>query len=215
MASKGNLMMDEGMSKPINAGEMSVTDSDDILNKIAAELVCKLSLNLPTDDPVVADDGCIYERRELVANSTIEDSMEYKPCSQIKRVIELLLDSGKIDDKYIKRSSVDDTQEKDINTQNYSTIRTKAEGGDVDSMIELAELYLTGKGVDQDKKAAYRWFKKASEQDCITGTARVADCLLVGIGVEQDYQEGYQTLIESAIEGGGKYQYTFIDLNDT
>ena len=201
--------MDEGMSKPMNAGEMSGTDSDDILNKIAVELLCKLSLKLP-DDPVVADDGCIYERRELVANSTIEDSMEYKPCSQIKRVIELLLDSGKIDDKYLPRS-VDDTQKKDTNTQNYSAIRTKAEEGDVDSMVELAELYLTGKGVDQDEKAAYRWFKKASE----AGIARVADCLLVGVGVEQDYQEGYQTLIESAIEGGGKYQYTFIDLNDT
>lgn len=186
----------------MNAGEMSVTDSDDILNKIASELVCKLSLKLP-DDPVVAHDGCIYEKRELVASNSDGDSMEYKPCSQIKRVIELLLDSGKIDDKFIK-SSVDDAQEKDTNAHNYSSIRTKAEDGDTDSMIKLAELYLSGEGVDQDEKASYRWFEKASENDCDTGTARVGDCLLSGLGVEQDYQEGYMTLIESANEGGGE-----------
>jgi len=191
------------------AGEMSESDSA-VLNKIAAELVCKLSLKLPTD-PVIANDGCIYEKRELVAsNSDSGDSIEYKPCSQIKRVIELLLDSGKIDDKYIKRNSVDDTQENDIGTQqNYSTIRSKAESGDADSMIKLAELYLIGKGTDKDEKAGYRWFEKASEQGCETSIARVADCLLAGLGEEQDYQEGYQTLIESASEGGGKYQYTF------
>ena len=198
-------MMDEDRSKPVKAGKMSVTDSDDILNKIASELVCKLSLKLPKDEPVVANDGCIYERQELVTNSDSGDRIEYTPCSQIKRVIELLLDSGEIDDKYLPRS-VDDTQEKDISTHNYSAIRTKAEEGDVDSMVELAELYLTG--IDQDEKAAYRWFKKASEQDCETGTARVGDCLLAGIGVEQDHQEGYMTLIELASEGGGKCQYT-------
>ena len=120
-------MMDKDRSKPVNAGEMSVTDSD-ILNKIASELVCKLSLKIPTDDPVVSNDGCIYERQDLVTNSD-GDSMEYRSCSQIKRVIDILLSSGKIDDKYIKGSSVNDTQEKDTNTQNYSTIRTKAEGG--------------------------------------------------------------------------------------
>jgi len=195
-------MMGKDRSKPVNAGEMPVTDSD-ILNKIASELVCKLSLKLPTDDPVVANDCCIYERQELVTNSD-GDSMEYRSCSQIKRVIDLLLSSGKIDDKYIKGSSVNDAQEKDTNTQNYSTIRTKAEGGDVDSMVELAELYLSGKGVDKDEKAAYRWFEKASEQECQTGIARVGDCLFAGIGVEQDYQEGYQTLIESASEEGGE-----------
>jgi len=202
--------MDEGMSKPMNAGEMSVTDSDDILNKIAAELVCKLSLKLPTD-PVIANDGCIYEKRELVAsNSDSGDSIEYKPCSQIKRVIDLLLDSGKIDDKYIKGSLVDDSQEKDTNAHNYSSIRSKAEGGDVDSMVELAELYLNGKCTDKDENTAYRWFKKASEQDCETSIARVGDCLLAGVGVEQDYQEGYMTLIESANEGGGEKVYFFL-----
>ena len=199
-------MMNEGsMSKPsVKVGEMAVTDSEDILNKIAAELVCKLSLKLPKD-PIIANDGYIYEKRELMAsNSDSGDSMKYKPCSQIKRVIELLIESGKIDDKYIKGSSVNDAQEKDTNTQNYSSIRSKAEGGDVDSMVELAELYLSGESIDKDEKAAYRWFEKASEQDCDTGIARVGDCLLAGVGVEQDYQEGYMTLVESANEGEGE-----------
>ena len=79
----------------------------------------------------------------------------------------------------------------------FLSTRVQAVNGDVASMIELAKMYLSGKGTTKDEEKAYHWFDEASEESDIA-IAWVADCYLVGVGVGRDYHEGYQTLLEAA-----------------
>lgn len=162
------------------------------INSIAAELCYQSKLPV---DPVIADDGIIYERHELESKANAKG---FYPSTQLKRVIEILIASGKLDEKYVEgrgkdilesNASEDDVKSKQ--TIDLATIKAKAEEGDTDSMVELGELYLNGEVIQRDAKKAYYWFALASEQEHEMATARKADCLLAGLGVEQDKDGGH------------------------
>ena len=169
------------------------------INSIAAELCYQSKLPV---DPVIADDGIIYERHELESKANAKG---FYPSTQLKRVIEILIASGKLDEKYVEGNGNDILEEASNDNLDLATIKAQAEEGDTDSMVELGELYLIGEVIQQDAKKAYYWFALASEQEHEMATARKADCLLAGLGVEQDKDEGHQILVEAATEGSGEY----------
>ena len=175
-------------------------------DKIAAELLCKLSRKLP-NDPVVADNGSIYERSEL--ESAIDsyegngNPKEFYPSSQIKRVIELLVSSGDVDEKYLGGRDKEIKLEGEGGTNNPLAAGTPDEeiesnSKDASSLVELGELCLNGIGLGKDEKKAYHCFCAASEKGNELGTARKADCILAGLGVQRDHDEGYSELVEAA-----------------
>lgn len=214
---------------PMNAANTNTAAADDskdpkdhtqdeafasCINSIAAELCDQSKLPI---DPVIADDGIIYERQTLESNANVG----FYPSSQLKRVIEILIASGKLDEKYVEgrgkdilesNASEDDVKSKQ--TIDLATIKAKAEEGDTDSMVELGELYLNDEVMQRDTKTAYSWFALASEEEHEMATARKADCLLAGLGVKQDKDEGYQILVEASSEGSGKPYFHLLGFNN-
>jgi uncharacterized protein len=68
----------------------------------------------------------------------------------------------------------------------------KAEAGDVNAQMEVAEAYEKGKGVAQSDALAAQWYRKAAEQ----GNAKAQNTLGVmyrlGLGVPRDKQEAFR-----------------------
>ena len=88
-------------------------------------------------------------------------------------------------------------------SDNITFITTKAEAGDTDSMVALGEVYVS-RGTKDEEEQGYYWFDKASENGNALGTARKADCLLLGRGVVESYQDGYELLlVEAGIKDSG------------
>ncbi len=196
---------------------------DELVDKITAELSCPLTKRVPLD-PVLANNGCIYERSELETNAKSANIPLYVIASDnIKRVIGLVSDANsgeerlehhvkskpKEDEAYSPASTSIQEDDKEATLapaspeEKAALVKVMAEEGDVDSIFELGELYLKGKGVDQDE--GYRRIKLAADKGHTTAKARVADCLLTGQGVARDYEAAYELLVEEAIvEKSGK-----------
>ena len=85
----------------------------------------------------------------------------------------------------------------------FASTKVKADNRDVDSMIDLAKMYLFGEGTTKDEREAFYWFDKASDYSNIA-IAWVADCYLLGLGVEKDFDEGCDYLFDSASEDEGE-----------
>ena len=168
----------------------------DVLNEIARELLCPLSKTFAID-PVLCQDGLVYEREALEvlrrkSNPYTVPLISQTPFhSKLICVIEKLVSSGEINDEYLG-GWADNRQESEA----IEKTREGAADGDTTCMVELGEMYLTGDIVDRNEEEAYG----ASEEDDEIGTARKADCLLIGTGVMKDYQLlGLETLVEAAL----------------
>lgn len=66
-----------------------------------------------------------------------------------------------------------------------------AEQGYIEAQVELARLYKTGEGVDQDLAKMVHWYRRAAEQGHVGAQLFVADAYAYGQGVEIDYVEAY------------------------
>lgn len=176
----------------------------DVLNDIARELLCPLSNTLPID-PVLCQDGLVYEREDLEALRRQSRAYSVPLISQspfhskLKCIIEKIVSSGKIDDAYLggwaekKQASSESTTIENALDPYEATAE-----GDTRRMVESGEMCLKGEVVERDEELAYAYFERASENDDQIGAIRKADCLLTGTGVTKDIQDGYQTLVEAA-----------------
>ena len=184
--------------------KLKAANMSDVLNEIARELLCPLSKTLAID-PVLCLDGFVYEREALEALRRKSDPytvplVSHSPFhSKLFCIIEKLVSSGEINDEYLG-GWADIRQE----SAAIEKAREGAADGDTMCMVELGEMYLKGDVVDRDEEEAYAYFEGASEEDDEIGTARKADCLLIGTGVTKDFQSGYEILVEAAAEGSGE-----------
>lgn len=134
-----------------------------VANKLEAEFLCPLTLELP-EDPVLAADGRVYEREAItklirlaessgkafkspVTNQVIGKTL--MPCPlQMRNAMNTLLESGAIvepPDWWIVKQ-----------------MRAKAEKGDIYSMYSLARLYESGgRGLKVDPCQAFAWFSSS------------------------------------------------------
>lgn len=82
---------------------------------------------------------------------------------------------------------------------------TAAQGGDPVAMVEIANMYNTGLGVDRDPAAALVWARKAAELDHPEAWATLGDMYLAGDGVKKDMRtaaDWYQKASDSGNEHG-------------
>lgn len=66
-----------------------------------------------------------------------------------------------------------------------------AEQNYVEAQVELARLYKTGEGVEQDFSKMVYWYRRAAEQGHVGAQLFVADAYAYGQGVETDFIEAY------------------------
>ena len=182
----------------------------DVLNEIARELLCPLSKTLAID-PVLCQDGYVYEREALEGlrrNSKdpycVPFTCQSPFHSKLKCIFENLVSSGEINDEYLGGWA--DNRQGSSESAAIETAREGAAEGDTTCMINLGEMYLKGDVVGRNEEEAYAYFERASEEEDEIGTVRKADCLLTGTGVIKDFQLGYETLVEAAMgERSGEY----------
>ena len=163
-----------------------------VANKLEAEFLCPLTLELP-EDPVLAADGRVYEREAIsklvrlaetsgkalkspVTNQVMEKTL--LPCPlQMRNAMTTLLESGAITappDWWVIKQ-----------------MRAKAEKGDVDAMYSLARLYESGRrGLEVDPAQAFGWFKKCADFNDNRGLAKYGMFLLLGQGTPKNETEG-------------------------
>ena len=158
------------------------------LNAIAEELICPITQELPVE-PVLAEDGRIYEKKDLLQwfgtdreakSPTTGDIIgtTLKPAPQVRNTIETLIQSGDIDDELAEAWKQKLEDEKVVKEW-----RAKAESGDGDAMYSLGTWYERGlKGLAKDEVQARTWFDRSVAARHPKGMAVFGEYLLVGCG---------------------------------
>lgn len=82
----------------------------------------------------------------------------------------------------------------------------KADAG-AKAHYKLGIMYYQGKGVKEDKKEAFTWFRKSAEQGYANAQFSVGVMYYKGVGVEQDRKEAAKWLRKAAEQGEAKAQF--------
>lgn len=140
-------------------------------------------------DPVIAEDGRIYERSGIQkhinhigeAKSHVKSPITNKPmgpklvpCLQIKNIIEKAIENGDIDGEL-----ADNWRSKQSTKKVFDEWLGKAEKGDADAMVEVAKAFSFGLlGREKDVKMGREWWRKAADMDNVWGLTFRAYVLL-------------------------------------
>ena len=146
------------------------------------ELVCPITLELPMD-PVMAEDGTIYERsaiEEHLKNSNKSPTKNTRmgkklfASHQVKSTIEKLVGQAS------RSNSLAKTYNDRIKEQKArDDLVERACSGDVQAMEELASNLSSGKkGFEKDKEEAYSWYKSAASRGSFRSMAKAGKYLL-------------------------------------
>lgn len=92
---------------------------------------------------------------------------------------------------------------KDYGVEYLQWTTRAAESGDKQSQYYLAGMYFRGDVVSQNDAEAFRWYRKAADQNHPDAAWRAGIMLGIGIGTEKDPVSGLQ-LVEKAIDLGSK-----------
>jgi len=170
-----------------------------------AEFLCPITQSLPVD-PVMAEDGKIYERsaikewlKEQQRSPLTNEAMGTKllPALQVKNMIRAMVKSGALTGE-----KVDAWKEKLAEEEEVAEKRREAEAGDGAAMFNLGDWYLTGqKGLAKDDAKAFEWYSKSHEAGDASGTGQLGVCYLLGWGVEKCHTRGLTFLAEAAGRG--------------
>jgi hypothetical protein len=171
--------------------ELAVTESkarriSGVVDSIADNWLCPITLELPID-PVMAEDGKIYERfaieqwlRTKWTSPSTNNPMGGRlfPAPQAKSTIEALVKSGEVSDDKTKAWKT-----KLKNEEKVKKWREAAEGGDADTMRQLAKSYSYGThGLPKDRKQAREWYKRGAELGNVKCMGAYGKYLLRGKG---------------------------------
>ena len=136
------------------------------INDAAADLLCPISQELPVD-PVIAEDGQIYERGAIVewlsrnATSPITRApmgAKLLPAVPVRNTIGSLIKSGAIEGELAEAWTKKLELAKEV-----KEIRAKAEGGDGGAMYNIGIYYEYGmNGVAQDIAQARAWYERGA-----------------------------------------------------
>ena len=174
------------------------------INGVAAELRCPITQELPFD-PVIAEDGKIYERKAILEWFSKKDrpispstgaviGKKLLPAVQTKNTIEMLVKSGAIEGELATAWTEKLEQGKLV-----KEMRAKAEGGDGESMWLLGVWYDQGSnGLPEDKAQARAWYERSAAARDPCGTATLGHCLLDGLGGPQNTVFGVMNVTQAA-----------------
>ena len=167
------------------------------INDVAADLVCPITQELPFD-PVMAEDGKIYERNAILEwfatkpapitspSTNARMGTRIIPAIQTKNTISTLIKSGAIEGEVAEAWRKKLAVEKEV-----KECRAKAEGGDGEAMWELGGWYERGEyGLAKDKTQARAWYERSAAARDPRGMACFGGCLLRGAGGPQNNSLG-------------------------
>ena len=171
------------------------------INEAAKEFICPITHELPIQ-PVMAEDGKIYEREAIVewfakkatspsTNAAIGTKLV--PVVQVRNNIESLIQTGAIEGEIAEAWQKSLEFEKRV-----KEMRAKAEGGDGEAMQWMGVSYTYGQGVAKDEAQARAWFERSAAARHPPGMANFGQCLLRGIGGPQDTALGLVNMTEAA-----------------
>ena len=177
------------------------------LNAIAEELICPITQELPVE-PVLAEDGRIYEKKDLLQwfgtdreakSPTTGDIIgtTLKPAPQVRNTIEALVKSGAIEGEIAEawtKKLADETRVKEM--------RAKAEGGDEEAMYCLGVWHRHGmNGLVKDLAQARAWYECSAAARYPKGMAKFGEYLVGGKGGTQDNTFGLVMVSQAAAFG--------------
>ena len=82
-----------------------------------------------------------------------------------------------------------------------------AKQGSGDAQLILGDIYLYGKGTEEDHTEAAKWYRKAAGQDVARAQFILATLLYLGDGVPQDYSEAHSWAVKGAEKGDAGAQF--------
>ncbi len=82
-----------------------------------------------------------------------------------------------------------------------------AENGNLESQLELANMYLEGVKIERDLKKSRYWFEKAAEQGDLSAQLKLAQMLGDGVGGPIDLTQRVNNLQKASKHGNGEAQY--------
>ena len=171
-------------------------------------LVCPISYELPVD-PVMAEDGNIYER------SAIEEWLSHQqkspmtnqpmgtkllPAFQIRSMIETMVRSGGISGEMAVS-----WQKRLEEEQELAAVKEKADGGDLVAMATLSVWSREGRrGLRKDVLQSFRWLERAAKAGSLEALRWIGGFYLFGYEpVAKDVPTGLMFLTEAAAHGDG------------
>ncbi len=83
----------------------------------------------------------------------------------------------------------------------------KSDKGDIDSTLELGNIYYSGSGVDKDYQLAFSFYETAAKNGSVLGLSEVGYMYVAGEGVDRDYQKGREALSMAAGQNDRYAQY--------
>ena len=181
------------------------------INDVAADLVCPITQELPFD-PVMAEDGKIYERNAIVewlgrerTSPVTRAHMGRRiiPAIQTKNTISTLIKSGAIDGELAEA-----WQQKLVDEKAVQECRARAEGGDGESMFLLGNWHGHGKyGLAKDAAQSRAWYERSAAARDPRGMAGFGGCLLYGLGGPKNTSLGWVYITDAAHLGSNLGAY--------
>ena len=177
------------------------------INGVAAELRCPITQELPFD-PVMAEDGKIYERKAILEWFSKKDrptspstgaviGKKLLPAVQTKNTIEMLIKSGAIEGELATAWTEKLEDEKEV-----KEMRAKAEDGDGLAMYWLGAWYEYGEnGLEKDVVQARTWYERSAAVRHPHGMARFGECFLCGKGGPKNHAHGLVMVTQAAAFG--------------
>ena len=172
------------------------------INDVAADLVCPITQELPFE-PVMAEDGKIYERNTIVEwlrrNGTspvtrARMGTRIIAAVQTKNTIDTLIKSGAIEGELAMAWMYRLADEKKV-----KATRTKAEGGNGYAMWRLGAWYQHGeRGLVKDSAQARAWYERSAATRDPMGLSCFGSCLLRGAGGPQNTSLGLVYITDGA-----------------
>ena len=159
------------------------------INDVAADLVCPITQELPFD-PVMAEDGKIYERKAILEwfstkpppitspSTNARMGKRLLPAIQTKNTISTLIKSGAIEGDLADAWTKKLEQEKKV-----KELWVKADGGDGEAMYRLGAWYEYGEnGLTKNNAQARAWYERSAAARYPNGMAAFGECLMLGDG---------------------------------
>jgi hypothetical protein len=159
------------------------------INDVAADLVCPITQELPID-PVIAEDGKIYERNAILEwfsekgaritspSTNARMGTRLLPAVQTRNTIRTLIESGAIEGELAKAWQTKLAEEAKVKAE-----RAKAEAGNGYSMFLLGVWSQHGAyGLAKSDGQARAWYERSAAVRHPHGMAAFGECLLLGYG---------------------------------
>ncbi len=94
-----------------------------------------------------------------------------------------------------------------VDIGDVEALKSRAEAGDAEAMIELGESYENGIACEQDVDEAFRWYRKAAELGNAKGQHKTGMAYAYGIGADPDWTAATEWYRKAAEQGHAQAEY--------